>query len=39
MKGMQSGMMVRVQGSMADPDSREPSPVYRVRDVDPMGRK
>ncbi len=38
MKDMHTGMMVRVHGSMADTDSREPSPVYRIRDVNPMGQ-
>ena len=36
MKECQNGMLVRVQGSMVDADSREPCPTYRVRSIDPV---
>ncbi|MFL5339136.1 MAG: hypothetical protein ACJ8F7_03130 [Gemmataceae bacterium] len=38
MKDLQDGMMVRVEGSLADPEARDPAPVYRVRDIAPVGK-
>jgi len=32
----QNGMMVRVEGALADADAREPSPSYHVRGIEPM---
>jgi hypothetical protein len=36
MQGFRHGQRVRVEGALADPDSRELSPAYRVRDVYPL---
>ena len=36
MKECQNGMMVRVEGALADTDAREPSPSYRVRGIEAL---
>jgi hypothetical protein len=37
MAGYRHGQRVRVEGELADPESREISPAFRVRDVYPLG--
>ena len=37
MQGFRTGQTVRVQGELADRDTRELSPAYRVRDIYPVG--
>jgi hypothetical protein len=36
MQGFKNGQRVRVDGMLSDPDSRELSPGYRVRDIFPL---
>lgn len=36
MAGFASGQQVRVEGCLVDPSSREPSPAYRVRSIQPL---
>jgi hypothetical protein len=38
MTGFRSGQFVRVEGSLVDPASLEPSPAYRVRSIQPASR-
>jgi hypothetical protein len=36
MEGLASGQMVQVEGRLADPDSKEPSPQYQVHSIHPV---
>jgi hypothetical protein len=38
LKQMHTGMMVRVQGRLIDPESRDVSPTYSVRDIEPLSK-
>jgi hypothetical protein len=38
MKPYHEGDLVRVQGGVEDPDSRQPSPTYRVRSIDVLSK-
>ena len=38
MQGLHDGMMARVEGGLVDVDSRQPSPLYHVRDIASVGK-
>jgi hypothetical protein len=37
MQDCQDGQRVRIEGGLVDPESRDPSPAYRVRDLKALG--